>query len=54
VVACGLKELQGLTDAFLPPAKTGTDVAKEAADVVLAKDDFQSLSHAIAEGKGAL
>jgi magnesium-transporting ATPase (P-type) len=29
-------------------------VAKEAADVVLAKDDFQSLSHAIAEGKGAL
>lgn len=48
-----------LTDAFFPLDSTthtqsGTDVAKEAADVVLAKDDFQSLSHAIAEGKGAL
>ncbi|CAB9523428.1 Calcium-transporting ATPase type 2C member [Seminavis robusta] len=31
---------------------TGTDVSKEAADIVLARDDFQSLSYAIAEGKG--
>jgi Ca2+-transporting ATPase len=32
--------------------KGGTDVAKKAADVVLADDDFTTISHTIAEGKG--
>lgn len=31
---------------------SGTDVSKEAADIILARDDFQSIAVAIAEGKG--
>lgn len=36
------------------PRQSGTDVSKEAADIILARDDFQTLSYAIAEGKGKL
>jgi len=32
--------------------RKGTDVAKEAADVILADDDFRTITMAIAEGKG--